>query len=178
VALFAVLSNLTSKGIPITVRILAKVAALGEEGRALGSRDQMIGQYLSVIRDSPIFGSAMLPPETIYRTLGVTAPSAHNYYVDVFAWTGLVGGILIAMAVVYGLAASILAVLQSYRRPLREMRDRWVVAGSASCLILFFVVSNNINVPLRQPLTGPLAALMMYLVMRYREVIKGPSVYG
>lgn len=147
------------------LRIIDKLLALAQEGRALGMRDQMIAQYLNVISDNPIFGSAMLPPSVFYRDIGVSAPSAHNYYVDIWAWSGLPGLVLIAFLTISAVGISGFRILRTYSVPIKHRTNIYFLGGIGVCVLLFFGVSNNINVPLRQPLTGPIGLLAAYIAI-------------
>lgn len=162
---FSLLASGIGENVLGALRIIDKLLALGEEGRALGMRDQMIAQYLNVIRDSPIFGSAMLPPNVFYRDIGVSAPSAHNYYVDVWAWSGLPGLVAVAFLAISAVAISSFRILRTYSVPITHRTNIYFLGGLGICVLLFFGVSNNINVPLRQPLTGPIGLLAAYITI-------------
>lgn len=149
------------------IRLLKKIIMMSHEEKMLAGRDYMAMQYIEVIKNNLIKGSGMLPPNRFSAKFGVNAQSAHNYYIDVFAWSGLIGFILIFLMTVLIITKSLRTVLLYYRfRPNRSFKRKAEILkfGNASCVILFFCVSNMINVPLRQPLTGPIAILFISIL--------------
>ena len=75
------------------LRILNKVASLHAADNLFAARDEMIADVLQIVRSNIMFGTHFLSPQN-FSYGAVTAPSAHNIYVDAFLWTGLFGGIL------------------------------------------------------------------------------------
>lgn len=132
------------------LRMAGKVAEILTGERLLAGRDEMVASYLSIFLDNPLLGAMMVQPSI--------APSAHNYYVDALAWGGL------------GLGAAVLAFLLlsvgfCLSRALRfftaQDRGGKMIYISSCLVIIFLLVSNNVNVPMRQPLTIPIFMIML-----------------
>lgn len=147
-------------------RLLNKLANLAVEGKALAGRDVMIADVVQIIRHDPIFGTYFLPPNSGINNLRVEAPSAHNMYLDVFAWSGLLGGILFSLAIISLLGVSLKNVLAS-RRASASGR---AALNITLLLIVFLFISNNINVPMRQPLIVPMFSLLAFICSRYAKL--------
>lgn len=155
----ASINTLTDFALQSDVRALQKIASVPENRTA--GRDIMIAEVVTVIEREPMYGTRFLPPNTEGFGLTINAPSAHNMYVDAFAWTGLVGGLLFLAFALVLFGSSTSAILSSF------------MAGSAGgiapryaglLLIILLLVSNNINVPMRQPLIAPVIAFLIFLV--------------
>lgn len=146
-------------------RIVSKILDLSEQGKGYGGRDQMLALYLDVIEASPWVGSGMLPPSSSFLNLNVEAPSAHNYYVDAFAWGGIVNAILLAGLVLYITWLCMLCIARAFSSRAEHLK---LDASMALLLLIFLYVSNNINVPLRQPLTGSVCVLLIYWIFERR----------
>jgi hypothetical protein len=141
------------------IRTMQKFARLNEEGSGMGGRDVSIATYWKVIEEKPFIGTAMLPA-TFFPYLGLdTSSSAHNYYIDSFAWGGVFTFILILIMYIYILLQSIVIILRKVKS--KMPMDRFQV-NMCYLLILYIVVSNNINVPMRQPLTGAIGAFLIF----------------
>lgn len=137
------------------IRLFVKLAALSSS--PLGGRDLAVTNYLNLYKENIFFGMAMLPPEISMSRMGVDSKSAHNFYVDALAWSGSIGFALLMMffllLLLYVFHQSVLS--HSYRR--------LVLTKVFFVLLLVLFVSNNINVPLRQPLVVPLFMFVVYL---------------
>lgn len=141
-------------------RMLNKIASLQNEGAQFGGRDIMIRESIKVFFWDPLFGSGFLPPNVSVFGDGILAPSAHNMYVDAFVWCGLFGGLAflaISIRLLYG------AVMMIVSRRLKE--EHLYLSLFGVVLMVFMVVSNNLNVPMRQPIISPLIGLMIAAVI-------------
>lgn len=143
-------------------RLFDKIANLANEGSALAGRDVMIADVFQIIEANPIFGSYFLPPNSGVNMLRVEAPSAHNMYIDVFAWTGLLGGLLFCLAILPILFSAI-RYSTGFSGTGREGSFK---RNIALLVIVFLIISNNINVPMRQPLISPLFAFLTFICLR------------
>lgn len=145
-------------------RLFDKVANLSAEGNALAGRDVMVEDVLQIIRANPVFGTYFLPPNSGINNLRVEAPSAHNMYVDVFAWSGFLGALVFCLGIVSVLSTAFRRIVDSYRRNGSDL------GGSAAILlVILLLISNNINVPMRQPLISPIFALLVFLCCSWRS---------
>ncbi|WP_260483853.1 O-antigen ligase family protein [Sphingomicrobium flavum] len=142
------------------LRMLNKIATLQDEEARFSYRDVMIKDAMQIFWWDPTFGSRFLPPTNSHFGDAIHAPSAHNMYVDAFVWTGLFGGVLFCLIMLRFLASSIRMVLSNQGG---DEQMAWKL--SAIVFIVFLVVSNNTNVPMRQPVVSPLAALMMAICL-------------
>ena len=147
------------------LRLLNKIARLFEEGGALGARDIMIMEYVRIIIDNPFWGVMMVPPEVISNGAATSVKSAHNFYVDVWAWAGFPGFLTYLFFSISLLFMAIVSIAKSW---LARSEDR-VVVGASWVVIVMLLVSNNINVPLRQPLVIPLFLFCVYLMFPSRN---------
>ncbi len=149
------------------LRLLNKIAALHAAEDQLAGRDDMIINVLQIIRSNTLFGTHFLPPQTFSDRFTIIAPSAHNIYVDAFLWTGFIGGILfIFFSGVFLCQAMHLIIKQIATQSLN------MAAGIAVLSVLFIMLSNNINVPWRQPLTAPIGTLMFTFCFRYKRILR------
>lgn len=142
------------------MRLLSKMASLSDSSSMYGARDVMIGHYLLILEKELLFGLGMLPPNISLSYLGIDAPSAHNFYVDALAWSGLVGGGLI---ILFSLSLVSQSLYNLFYRDYR-IENNHLMIGSAFLIIIFLFVSSNINVPFRQPVTAPIFALLIALL--------------
>lgn len=140
-------------------RLFDKIANLADEGSALAGRDVMIADVFRIIEANPIFGTYFLPPNSGVNMLRVEAPSAHNMYIDVFAWTGLLGGILFCLAILPILFSALRHTVEALGGDRKDVLKR----NFALMTLVFLTISNNINVPMRQPLVSPLLAFMVFI---------------
>lgn len=147
-------------------RMLNKFAALQVLENRLGGRENMINEALNIYWKNPLFGTNLLSPQTFAATF-VSVPSAHNIYVDAFVWTGLFGGIFFLLFSVAFLVQAFSLVLNQFSTQLIKTS-----AGVAVVSVTFILLSNNINVPWRQPLTAPIGALLLALCFNYRSVFR------
>lgn len=146
------------------LRVLNKFARLFEAGAALGARDVMMANYLELIDKNYLLGLMLLPPELAYPDAGIDIKSAHNFYVDTWAWTGFPGFVFMLCFIVVLLVFAVGNIFRGMivKRPNKaEIGFSWVV-------ILVLVVSNNINVPLRQPVIVPLFLFCVFVMICYR----------
>lgn len=144
------------------VRLINKFLNLQDKEKQFGGRDQMAELYLQVVEKSPYIGTSMLPPSISNPELGIDAPSAHNYYIDVLAWGGLVMAIIL-----FPFLASILIIsLSNIIRSIGSTSTPTLFLGSISLAsMIYLLISSNLNVPLRQPLTGPIFLLLTYWLL-------------
>ncbi|EJB0369698.1 hypothetical protein P3485_11440 [Vibrio parahaemolyticus] len=152
-------------------RLLNKFQNMTSEGQAFGARDVMILKYFEILTIDPMFAMRALPPELSFPELGVHAPSAHNYYVDVWAWGGGVSAILMYLYLSILFVLSICVIFKIMKRGgVSYMEnDEVIIFASAYLIISFLLISNNINVPLRQPLTGAFFSLIsIFIIFRGR----------
>lgn len=152
------------------IGVLKKLGNLSDSANRFSSRDVIAKLYWNAILDDPIRGSAMQPPEVGLSALrGLDIPSAHNLYIDAFAWGG------IPHFVSYILFASFL-VFKGFKLILNGIGSNNNVQLSVSylsfLLILFLIVSNSINVPLRQPLTGPMCMFLIFWIFKATPIRK------
>lgn len=155
------------------VRVLTKFLAMREEGQALGARDTMMLEFFKIIYHSPLWGTVMLPPNEVYGHLNIEAPSAHNYYVDVLAWGGIVSAVFLYSFILLFFFKSIFCIWKCYFKEKSLpffYNERMLMVGIACCAIVFLLVSNNINVPARQPLTAPIVSFFIGYLCYKRSV--------
>lgn len=144
------------------IRLVNKLLNLREEGKAYGGRDEMASLYLQVIQERPYIGTAMLPPSMAIPKLRIDAPSAHNYYIDTLAWGGIfLLSISLPFLAFIGIK-SIWNIIKSIGST--DPQNRFLATISMLAL-MFLLISNNLNVPLRQPLTGPIFVLLTYWLL-------------
>jgi len=153
--LSAILSGIGSEDI----RLLSKFASLAEGGAKFGARDVMIADYMVIINSAPFVGTGMLPPNISMPQLGILAPSAHNFYVDVFAWSGVLGGGVILLFSGAIIIKSLKIIIFTDYRYL----ENHILVGGGILSLIFLLLSSNINVPYRQPLTAPIFAILVSL---------------
>ena len=112
-----------------------------------GGRLNIAIESLKMAYDSPIFGSFFLP---------LTSSSAHNYYIDTFMWTGLIG-IMLVLLFVFHIFVDIFKT-NSRKSFLSEKLSgtfyskMYIGTSIGVCMIL--LISNNIRVTMRQPYSG------------------------
>lgn len=146
------------------LRMLNKIATLQDEHVRFGGRDLMIRESIKVFLWDPLFGSRFLPPNVSVFGDGVIAPSAHNMYVDAFVWCGLFGGLMFLAICARLLFGAINMIVTRNEAIPPYMKFFGVV------LIVFLLVSNNTNVPMRQPVIGPALALMMAAMLHHSMI--------
>ena len=148
-------------------RLLNKISALHAAENLLAGRDDMINDVLQIIRSNTLFGTHFLPPQSFSDRFAVSAPSAHNIYVDAFLWTGLFGGI-------FFLVFSAAFLFQALNLILRQLSTQSISAsaGVAVLSVTFILLSNNVNVPWRQPLTAPIGAFLFALCFNYQSILR------
>lgn len=135
-------------------RLLSKIAKLSQAENRLAGRDMMMALYINIILSEPLTGTSMLQSEV--------APSAHNYYVDSFAWGGVLNFALIIVFLAY---CTILATKQLVKYVQLRGSVSTFTAFMAFLLLAYLLISNNINVPLRQPLTGSIGVFLIYWIL-------------
>ena len=145
-------------------RAFQKIATLQYQDNRFAGRDVMIKDVLVVVERDPIFGSHFLPPDVAAADVGTSAPSAHNMYVDAFIWAGAWGGTLFLIFCVGLLFYSLRVIWMSYNKAV--FLDEAVYASVLVIIVL--LVSNNLNVPMRQPLVAPLLAILFVNLFRRR----------
>ena len=152
------------------LRMFNKIARLADDGAALGSRDLMMASYLGLIERDYFLALMLLPPELAYPDAGVSIKSAHNFYVDVWAWTGFPGFLFLLLFTLSLLFVSVINILKNgvVTRPNKMLVNfSWII-------LLVLLVSNNINVPLRQPLIVPIFMFCVF-AMFYADKYMNPS---
>jgi len=142
-----------------------------EYGGIAGNRGAMIDAYWNVFLASPLIGSGLLPPWIAFPELGVRIKSAHNYYVDILSWSGVVGAFLVFSLFLTVFYKSCFILVNFQRSGLRS-KGGVVAIGAAILVIALFLVSNNLRVPFRQPYVAPLIALLMAAVFHGYRVIR------
>ncbi len=157
------------------IRLVNKLLDIREEGRAYGGRDEMAGLYLQVVKESPYIGTAMLPPSMAFPKLQIDAPSAHNYYIDTLAWGGIfLLSISLPFLVFIGLKST-WNIIKNIG--VTNSQNRFLATISMLAL-MFLLISNSLNVPLRQPLTGPIFVLLTYWLLvgknTYQKIKSSP----
>ncbi|MEM9832816.1 MAG: O-antigen ligase family protein [Bacteroidota bacterium] len=106
----AIISLLSSLGSSLAIRLTNMI----QEGETSG-RDVIYSNVLSIIQESPIFGSYYLIPS------GVGAGSyPHNYFLEVFMTTGITGGSIFIALVLY-------SIYQSYSLIKSQHFSSWIV---------------------------------------------------
>lgn len=92
----AIIGLLGSMGSSLAVRLTSMI-----QDRETSGRDVIYANTLSIIEESPIFGSYYLIPK------GIGAGGyPHNYFLEVFMTTGAVGGVIFLALVLYSLFKS------------------------------------------------------------------------
>ncbi len=151
------------------VRLLHKISRLSEDGSAFGARDKMASLYIDLFQKDILLGFKVLPPNLAYPNAGINVKSAHNYYIDVLSWSGIPGFVLIFIFLCQLFIISLWKLTMCF---LRKSND-WLGFYCAWAFLLITLVSNNINVPMRQPLTAPIAILIIYMLVRGQGWIVG-----
>ena len=106
----AIIGLLSSLGSSLAIRLTSMI----QEGETSG-RDVIYSNTLSIIQESPIFGSYYLIPK------GIGAGGyPHNYFLEVFMATGIVGGSIFLALVLY-------SVYQSYSLIKSRHFSSWIV---------------------------------------------------
>lgn len=142
------------------VRLITKIMNLDNEGSEFGGRDEMARIYINIIKEEPIFGTSMTPAQYVYTYLGEFAPSAHNYYIDAWAWSGLFGFCIVVFSIISILLYSMNSLLQKHS---------YILFNLFFLLLLFAFISLFLNVPLRQPLTAPILFLIFGLIVYFSK---------
>lgn len=140
-------------------RLANKFANLDNSGAQFGGRDTMIEDVSGVFDQSPFFGTYFMPPNAGVFLANINAPSAHNMYVDALAWSGAIGGILYIGVCVSLLFMALKRFLQSFHKFPEDKLGRYF----SLALLTMLLISNNLNVPMRQPVIAPLVAFMIYI---------------
>ena len=149
------------------IMMLQKISQTNYDGNQLRGRDEAIAKFTKVIVQRPFTGTAVLPP-FYHPSLGVDASSsAHNYYWDTFAWSGFFGFAII-------ITLYLLLLIKSVANILRNINSRSPVIRfyilMNFLLILLILLSNNINVPMRQPVTGAIGSLLIYFCIHFESI--------
>ncbi|MGR0306246.1 O-antigen ligase family protein [Acinetobacter beijerinckii] len=142
------------------VRIITKIMNLGDDGKEFGGRDDMAEIYINIINQDVLFGTKMVPGQLVFPYLGEFAPSAHNYYIDAWAWTGFFGFLIIVISLVSMLMYSVIVFFKN---------KNYALFNLLFLLTLFVFVSLLINVPLRQPLTAPIIFIIFGLIVYFSK---------
>ena len=143
----AIIGLLSSLGSSLAVRLTSMI-----QDRETSGRDVIYANTLSIIEESPIFGSFYLIPK------GIGAGGyPHNYFLEVFMTTGMVGGTIFLALVLY-------SVYRSYSLIKAQHFSSWIVVLYLQILVygmfstglytsqdfwvlLFFIGSLRLSVP-------------------------------
>lgn len=145
---------------------ISKFAQVQDADQQFGSRDIAIAQYWEIFKHNPLIGTGFRSPFENYFGVPVNFPSAHNFYADTLAWTGVAGSTLIFGALIWFSAKAIMIFFDSLTM------DRSIAPlarAFAAALLVALILSNNINVPMRQPLLAPIFGLLFYGAMFFRN---------
>jgi O-Antigen ligase len=153
------------------IKSLRKFSQFNEAGQTLGARDLAIVDYYEVFIKFPVFGTGFRSPFKNYFGILTEFPSAHNYYVDVMAWGGLVLTFIIFPMMIYLLFKSNKVFLLSIDKKGYFYYYRAIGAS----LVIAILFSNNINVPFRAPLLAPLFGFLMFGVLAGEKYISNRS---
>ena len=138
---------------------ISKFAQVQDADQQFGSRDIAVAQYWQIFQRNIILGTGFRSPFLNYFGVPVNFPSAHNFYADTLAWTGIAGSTLIFGALIW---LSAKAALIFFRSLSMNHATAPLARAFAAALLVGLVLSNNINVPMRQPLLAPLFGLLFY----------------
>lgn len=142
------------------VRVIEKFKALIDAPFA--GRDIAINNYMQAFINSPVIGSAMLPPHFHENMVGFESKSAHNFYIDILVWSGVIGGFIMFL---FFLLVFLRFVLNVYGRCSRVRCFSYKVF---IVILMVLLLSNNVNVPLRQPLIIPIFMFLVFMLVRLR----------
>ncbi len=137
----------------------------------MGARDLAIVDYYEVFNKFPVFGTGFRSPFKNYFGILTEFPSAHNYYVDVMAWGGLVLSLIIFPMMIYLLFRSIKVFILS----IDKKGYFYYYRAMGASLVIAILFSNNINVPFRAPLLAPLFGFLMFGVLAGEKYISNRS---
>jgi len=138
---------------------ISKFAQVQDADQQFGSRDIAVAQYWQIFKRNIILGTGFRSPFLNYFGVPVNFPSAHNFYADTLAWTGVAGSVLVFGALIW---LSAKAVLIFFRSLTMNSTTAPLARAFAAALLVGLLVSNNINVPMRQPLLAPVFGLLFY----------------
>lgn len=155
-------------------RLVEKLATLDESDNYLGGRDTMVADVMDVIRINPLFGTYFLPPNSGIISSTINAPSAHNMYVDAFAWAGILGGLLYCTVCLLLLRLALRRIFNSFG----ALEGDYLGRHCAILLIVMLFVSNNLNVPMRQPVISPMLAMMIFICSYWWSAPEKVSIYA
>jgi len=155
-------------------RLLDKIMKLEDEDGQLGGRDTMLGEVTHLLENSPVFGTYFTPPNSGIKLVAIDAPSAHNMYVDAFVWSGLLGGILFLLSALSIATLAAKRVWQSYTIAKHDYLGRYF----GILMLVFLFVSNNLNVPMRQPLLAPLIGFLIFVCSYWSSSAKFERKYA
>lgn len=161
-AIFFNLNAIQNSNMLQEVRLVNKLLSIREEGKTYGGRDEMARQYLEVVKENPFIGTSMLPPSIAFPKLRIDAPSAHNYYIDTLAWGGIFLLFILLPFLLFICIQSIWNIIKQIGSTNPQNR---FLATISMLALMFLLISNNLNVPLRQPLTGPIFILLIYWLL-------------
>ena len=123
----------------------------------------MASLYWEVFQQEPFVGTAMLPPELAFPELGITVKSAHNYYLDSLAWAGPLALIGILLLLGFVLAELLFSVVAPPRK--EDEQFALVFHAAVPPALATLMISSVLRVPLREPYSGPIAFLLIGLVL-------------
>ena len=139
----------------LNLKIVEKIITLSDD--KLGGRGEVFAVYSAYMLENSMTGFGLLPPENVYTDDGHSIKSsAHNYYVDSFVWTGAPGFFLIVIF-------TIVVLLLCFKRIL-VLKSADIRFQAAWIVLMVMLISNNINVPLRQPIIVPIFCLLVWLM--------------
>lgn len=153
------------------IMMLQKYAQLNDDEKQFAGRDGAIEKALEIIDQRPLVGTAMLPAD--YYSLGVGEfSSAHNYYMDAYVWGGFFYFIVVVGIFLFILYQSIKNIILNMKRSSHLVK----FCFDMSCLLIIYIlVSNNINVPMKQPLTGAISSFLIYCSLCFNKITIGMS---
>ncbi|WP_162558846.1 O-antigen ligase [Sphingorhabdus sp. EL138] len=152
------LTYLTDQAAGSTYTSISKFSQFTESGQSYGGRDLAVTQYYEFFANQPLFGTGMRSPLNNYLGLYTDFPSAHNYYVDTLAW----GGLALFIPIAYVVILFLYRACAGYIMVLGKGGEYILVRAFFTITIVCLLFSNNINVPLRQPLLASFIALVLY----------------
>lgn len=148
---------------------ISKFAQVQDADQQFGSRDIAIAQYWDIFKHNPLIGTGFRSPFENYFGVPVSFPSAHNFYADTLAWSGLAGSVLIFGVLIWLSAKAVMIFFESLTM---DQSVAPLARAFAAALLVGLFISNNINVPMRQPLLAPVFGLLFYGAVFFRGPVR------
>ena len=152
------LTYLADKAASSTYTSISKFSQFTETGQSYGGRDLAVNQYFEFFLEKPLFGTGMRSPLNNYMGFYTDFPSAHNYYVDTLAW----GGLALFIPIIYIIGTFLYKACAGYIMVLEKGNEYILMRSLFTITIVYLLFSNNINVPMRQPLLASFIGLVLY----------------